>query len=137
MRLELPPRLMKLFCNRRFESERTIHVLEGIKTITKSELYKHLHAFKTEQILYMMAITTVKTVKKNLSFYYTHLRSIKTTVNGKDLLNLGLRQGPAFRETLDAVLSAKLNGRVKTRRDELAYVGEYITKMRKRGVTGY
>jgi tRNA nucleotidyltransferase (CCA-adding enzyme) len=131
-RLELPPRLLKLLCNSRFESERCLPVLKKSKKLPNSELYRLLHGFRTELILYMMAMAETKSIKKYLSFYYTQLRSIKTTVNGKDLLKLGLKQGPAIRKTLDVVLSAKLNGEVKTRREELAFAAETISKSRNR-----
>ena len=35
---------------------------------------------------------------------------------------MGLKPGPVFSETLQAVLEAKLNSRVKTREDELNFV---------------
>jgi tRNA nucleotidyltransferase (CCA-adding enzyme) len=43
-------------------------------------------------------------------------------ISGKDLLKLGLKPGPLFSQLLQAVLEARLNGRVKTREDELAFV---------------
>jgi tRNA nucleotidyltransferase (CCA-adding enzyme) len=37
-----------------------------------------------------------------------------------------VERGPRFRELLDAVLSAKLNGRVISREDEVAMVQELL-----------
>jgi tRNA nucleotidyltransferase (CCA-adding enzyme) len=39
---------------------------------------------------------------------------------------MGLAPGPVFSKTLQAVLEAKLNGRVKTREDELAFIRRKI-----------
>ena len=39
---------------------------------------------------------------------------------------MGLKPGPVFSETLQAVLEAKLNGRVKTREDELTFVNTRV-----------
>jgi tRNA nucleotidyltransferase (CCA-adding enzyme) len=39
---------------------------------------------------------------------------------------MGLEPGPIYREILEAVLEAKLNGRLKTRTDELSFVRNYV-----------
>jgi len=43
-------------------------------------------------------------------------------------LKIGLTPGPLFSKTLQAVLEAKLNGLVKTREDELAFVRKNVLK---------
>ena len=43
-------------------------------------------------------------------------------VSGDDLKNAGLRPGPRFRELLDAVRNAQLNGEVETREQALAWL---------------
>jgi tRNA nucleotidyltransferase (CCA-adding enzyme) len=39
---------------------------------------------------------------------------------------MGLKPGPIFRETLRAVLNAKLNGRLITKNDEIQFVRRYV-----------
>jgi tRNA nucleotidyltransferase (CCA-adding enzyme) len=39
---------------------------------------------------------------------------------------MGLKPGPVFREILQAVLDAKINGQLKTRSDEFAFVKDYV-----------
>jgi tRNA nucleotidyltransferase (CCA-adding enzyme) len=39
---------------------------------------------------------------------------------------MGLEPGPIYREILEAVLDAKLNGQIKTRNDELDFVKNYV-----------
>ena len=39
---------------------------------------------------------------------------------------MGIKPGPIYREILQAVLDAKLNGQLKTRNDELNFVKEYV-----------
>ena len=39
---------------------------------------------------------------------------------------MGLEPGPIYREILQAVLDAKLNGQLKTRDDELNFVKAYV-----------
>jgi tRNA nucleotidyltransferase (CCA-adding enzyme) len=75
----------------------------------------------------MMAATNHERIKKSISHYFTHLRNVKISVGGKDLENLGLNPGPIYREILEAVLDAKLDGNLKTRNDELAFINDYVS----------
>ena len=75
----------------------------------------------------MMAATKHERVKKYISHYFTHLRSVKVSVTGKDLQDLGLKPGPVYREVLDAVLHAKLNGQLKSKTDEIEFVNTYVS----------
>ena len=94
---------------------------------TDSDLYHLLKGFKTELILYMMAVTDMKPVKKAISRYYNHLRNIAPAVGGKDLIDMGLRPGPLFSKILDKLLDAKINKQVETRTDEIEFVKQIIT----------
>jgi tRNA nucleotidyltransferase (CCA-adding enzyme) len=40
---------------------------------------------------------------------------------------MGLPPGPIYREILQAVFDAKLNGQLKTRRDEMAFINNYVS----------
>ena len=74
----------------------------------------------------MMAATKQEKVKRSISNYFTRLRHIDTSIKGKDLKKMGHEPGPVYREILQAVLDAKLNGQVKTRSDELVFVKNYV-----------
>ncbi len=50
----------------------------------------------------------------------------KAMIKGKDLKKMGHEPGPVYREILQAVLDAKLNGQIKTRSDELVFVKNYV-----------
>ena len=121
MRFELPPRHHSLLCSDRFYAYKCLMGLERRLPARNSTLYKHLHGFKTELIMYMMAATRQDKVKKAISHYFTALRKESLSIQGKDLKEMGLKPGPTYREILDGVLAAKLDGRVKTRKDELAH----------------
>ena len=127
MRFELAPRLRNLFCKERFDAEGCLYWLERNFPVTNGTLYRRLSGFKTELILYMMAATRQENIKKAISTYFTQLRQMKISVSGKDLKNMGLTPGPSYREILDAVLHAKLNGMLKTRNDELVFVNDYVS----------
>ncbi|NNG00648.1 MAG: CBS domain-containing protein [Desulfobacteraceae bacterium] len=127
-RLELAPRHCKIVTDERLEAERCLADMEQMSTITNSQLYGFLAPFKIELLLYMMTITQLKRIKKAISFFYTQLRGVKLQVTGQDLMALGIKPGPIYRQSLNAVLGAKLDGKVKTRTEELAYMTKFLTK---------
>jgi tRNA nucleotidyltransferase (CCA-adding enzyme) len=126
MPIELAPRYRKIFCKDRFEADRCLAWMERNQPVNNSTLYQRLSVFKIELILYMMAATKQEKVKRSISNYFTRLRHIDTSIKGKDLKKMGHEPGPVYREILQAVLDAKLNGQVKTRSDELVFVKNYV-----------
>ncbi len=122
LQLELAPRYRTIICGERFKADECLLLLERNSQITNSFLYKQLSDFKTELILYMMALTKQERIKKAISHYFTKLRYINTSITGKDLMKMGIKPGPIYREILESVLEAKLNGKVKTRSKELLFV---------------
>jgi len=126
MRIKLAPRYKKIFCKERFEADRSMLWMERNLPTKNSTIYKRLAVFRIELILYMMAATKHERVKRTISNYFTRLRHIDASVKGKDLIKMGLEPGPIYREILQAVLDAKLNGQIKTRNDELDFVKDYV-----------
>jgi tRNA nucleotidyltransferase (CCA-adding enzyme) len=124
-RFELGPRNAKFFCRDRFEAAECLYWLERHLPVDNSTLYQKLSGFRTELILYMMAATQKQAVKKAISHFFTRLRRMTISLKGRDLKEMGLEPGPIYRDTLQATLDAKLNGQVKTRKDELEFARDY------------
>ncbi|MEJ5357525.1 MAG: CBS domain-containing protein [Desulfobacterales bacterium] len=121
-RFELPPRLERLFTEGRTACRRCLQELARRLPLENSAVYRLLRGFQTELVLFMMAAAGAERVKKAISLYFTQLRRVTTSVNGEDLKRLGVPPGPLYRRVLDQVLDARLNGRVETREEELAFV---------------
>jgi tRNA nucleotidyltransferase (CCA-adding enzyme) len=66
--------------------------------------------------------------------YQTEWRSVETDITGDDLKTMGLKPGPLFGQLLDALRSARLDGKVSTRQDEEAMLQKLLEIERKRGV---
>lgn len=128
MKFELAPRYREIFCKGRLDANNCLFWLERNMPLKNSILYKRLAGFKTELILYMMAATKYEKVKRAISYYFTQLQHIRPAVTGKDLKTMGLQAGPVYREVLQAVLDAKLNGQLNTPDDEFVFVKNYIDK---------
>jgi tRNA nucleotidyltransferase (CCA-adding enzyme) len=125
-RFELAPRYWKIFSGERFAAEKCVLELVRNLPIPNSKLYRKLSGFRTELILYMMAVTKQQAVKKAISHYFTNLRRVTVSLKGKDLQKMGVEPGPIYREILQATLEARLNGKLKTRKDELDFARNYV-----------
>ena len=125
-RFELAPDYCKIFCVERFEADQCIFWLEKNLPVPDSVLYRKLTGFKTELILYMMAAAKQQKVKKAISHYFNKLRRVETALKGRDLKKMRLKPGPIYRQVLQAVLDARLDGRLKTKNDEVEFARRYI-----------
>jgi tRNA nucleotidyltransferase (CCA-adding enzyme) len=63
-----------------------------------------------------------------ISLYLTHLRDVKVALTGDDLKAMGLPPGPRYKKILAELLDAKLDGLVKNREQETAFVRSAVNK---------
>lgn len=101
----------------------------GRKEMQRSEIYAMFGRLSVEVLLHLMARTSDDEMKKALSLYFTQLQNIHCLVTGNDLLEIGVPKGPKVGELLEAVMSARLNGLVLSREDEIQYVKEMYQRM--------
>ncbi|MCG8640646.1 MAG: CBS domain-containing protein [Desulfobacterales bacterium] len=125
IRLNVPLKERDLFLSRRYTAEKKLSMIETSDGYTKQEIYWVLINFKTEYILYMMALTGNEKIRKDISNFYTRHRDIRPVIKGKDLLEIGLKPGPVFTRILNQVVNAKLDDRLKTRKEELDFAVQY------------
>ncbi len=81
-----------------------------------------------EILLYIMAGHGNKRVKKALSNYITRLQFVEIEIDGHDLISAGLSPGPQFKEILNQIRDARLDGEVNNRQEELAMVDSLRVK---------
>jgi len=93
---------------------------------THYELYTLLDKYDTETLLFFMAKTHNDKTKRLVSLYFTKLKGTAILLHGKDLIEMGFQPGPVFKDMLEKLLEARLNGVVKTRGDEIAFVHEHF-----------
>lgn len=94
--------------------------------VENSEIYFLLRGLPVEVLLYHMAKSRSSEIKRCISLYFTKLHGVRTQISGEDLRELAVEPGPLYRELLDAVLSARLNGGVVSREDEIQLVRELL-----------
>jgi tRNA nucleotidyltransferase (CCA-adding enzyme) len=89
-------------------------------------LYTLLSQYDTDILLYAMAKANNEKIKRHISTFFTKLKGMKTLLKGRDLKAMGFEPGPLYREILDRLLAARLNGHIITKRDETAFVMEHF-----------
>ena len=95
----------------------------GGKTVLKpAEIYRLLSGLSDEVLLSLMAKSKGDSVKRQVSAFLTTYQHVKPILTGADLKAEGLKPGPRFKQVLDQVLDARLNGEVKTEAEELELV---------------
>ncbi|MBI5016866.1 MAG: CBS domain-containing protein [Deltaproteobacteria bacterium] len=87
-----------------------------------SRVYQILHPSPPETLLFLMAKTRDDEKRRLISRYYTRLAGVTAILQGRDLRVLGIPPGPAYRDLLNGLLRARLDGEVETRDDEVEWV---------------
>lgn len=92
-------------------------------TPANSKIYDILRGRSPEELLFLMAKTSDEEKRKLVSIYFTKLLGTQTTLKGRDLKQMGIPPGPLYGDLLSGLLGARLDGEIKTREDEAAWVG--------------
>jgi tRNA nucleotidyltransferase (CCA-adding enzyme) len=121
-RLQLTPRYRKVLITEKTKAEEFLKWMGPLQTFKNSDLHRKLRPFHTETLLYIMASATRESIKQAISNYITRLRSVTTLLDGKYLKEIGVKPGPIYREILESLLDARLNGEVSTLLDEVEFV---------------
>ena len=106
----------------RLEAERILKKLKSFETDTPSSIYYLLQPFPREVLLFAMAKTKKKIVKKKIFLFLSRLESVKTKVSGDDLKKIGYKPSPKFKEILEEVKKVKLDGLLTTKKEEMDYI---------------
>jgi tRNA nucleotidyltransferase (CCA-adding enzyme) len=83
-----------------------------------SVIYRLLHDYSAPAIQANALASESPVASQNLLLYLNKLRYVKPLLNGKDLKKMGVPSGPKIGETLNRLQIARLDGEVKTRKDE-------------------
>lgn len=86
-----------------------------------SQIYRLLHPYKTLQLI-LFAARSNKNIRRLVWQYMTRFSQVKPWLNGNDLKNLGFKPGPLYKQILDDVLAATLDGRISDRATAKEYV---------------
>jgi tRNA nucleotidyltransferase (CCA-adding enzyme) len=71
-----------------------------------------------------------KRVRDRVERYLTHLAAVKPALTGRDLTRFGFPPGPKYRRMLDRLLQERLEGRLNSREDEVAFLRRHFGRPR-------
>ena len=108
---------------------RIFRVLGGSHSLRPSEVYRLLTEVSDEALVLLLVkaasgqgvLRNSRTQRRVLRFM-TQLRGSQTTLRGNDLVQMGMEPGPQMKEVLTRLLDARLDGIVRTKAQERAFV---------------
>jgi tRNA nucleotidyltransferase (CCA-adding enzyme) len=122
VRFSLPGKYRNSFLQRRRMAIQVAHRLLSRPSPGRSEVFFLLNPLPADFLLYAMGRTEEEAVKKAISMYFTELKRVKVSLSGKDLKKMGFVPGPIYAEILQAVLRARLEGKISSRQEEIDLV---------------
>jgi len=102
--------------------------LAATRPMKMSEIAGVLRDITPEGFIFILAKAETEWVTERIKNYLARSRHNKLAVTGEDIKGLGYKPGPLFKEVLDALRDARLDGLVQTREDELRFAGEYLAQ---------
>jgi tRNA nucleotidyltransferase (CCA-adding enzyme) len=121
MRLSLAPKLRNEIIGMRQAAMDALNQLQRAKP-APSLVYNLLHGLKPEYQLFIMAKASRQWVKRAVNQYLTTLQKVRPELTGSDLKAMGFEPGPMFKQILDRLLAARLDGEVQDRSSEKSLI---------------
>ncbi|MCL5961122.1 MAG: CBS domain-containing protein [Chloroflexi bacterium] len=94
--------------------------------LTPSALYQLLRPFSLQSIATIYLAEDSELLRSRVDMYRHRLRFVRPRIDGTFLKELGVPAGPVYREVLEALHRAKLDGRVRRFGEEEAFVREQL-----------
>jgi tRNA nucleotidyltransferase (CCA-adding enzyme) len=91
----------------------------GQKTVRPSAIYHMLAPLSYEVIILLLAQSESTVATERIKGFLKESSGAKISVSGHDLGAWGLEPGPAYQKIFKAVLNAKLDGKLKSKEEEL------------------
>ncbi|MCI0439204.1 MAG: hypothetical protein L0177_08755 [Chloroflexi bacterium] len=96
--------------------------------LKNGQLYLMLHPYSEIAVGGCAIASDAPLVAERLELFLNELRFIRPSLDGNDIMALGVPQGPQVGALLRELLAAKLDGLVPTREDEEALIRRKITR---------
>ncbi len=88
-------------------------------------LVKTLKNYK-QPMLVLLAVKTSRQVRRRLWQYLTHWSHLSAPLNGNDLKVLGYQPGPQYREILESLFDATLDGIIQNREEAKQFLKQWF-----------
>lgn len=94
-----------------------------------SGIYRLLGGLSPKALQAVSLVTNSPIVQQRLAYYLSALRYVKSSLDGKALMKMGVPSGPHLGEMLRALRNARLDGKVRTKEEEEALVHRWLAEM--------
>lgn len=94
--------------------------------IKPSKIFACLNPLSYEVIILLKAKYANRNIQRYIEDFFEIYNGMYILISGDDLKRLGIRPGPYYQKIFAKVLKAKLEGKVRTRQEELALIGKLI-----------
>ncbi len=86
-----------------------------------SRIFSCLEGFSHEVLLMFMVHSGSQTARRRIMAYMTNYSDVRLSLRGDDLKKAGIKPGPHFRQIMRKTLLARLDGRLKSKEEELYF----------------
>ena len=90
----------------------------SFSSLSPSQLYDLLEGLSQEVVLIASLLTESALVRRRLEQFLNELANVRPTLNGQDLLEMGVAEGPQVGQILRRLQEARLDGKVTTAEGE-------------------
>jgi tRNA nucleotidyltransferase (CCA-adding enzyme) len=91
-----------------------------------SEIFKLLKKYDLISLI-LIGTGTTHLIRRKIWRYLTILQHVEAPLNGNDLKKLGYKPSPQFKQILDSLLFAKLDGKIRDFQSAKKYLTEHYT----------
>jgi len=99
-----------------------------IKNVKPAQIFKILEPLSYEIVVMIKARHKSKALEKHINDFFRVYNGMRLCLTGDDLKSLGSAPGPHYKKLFTKVLYAKLNGELKSRSEELAYLRKLLKR---------
>lgn len=96
--------------------------------LAKSSLYRLLAPYRTQALFLLWLTSDSKAIRNRLELYHRELACVEPILGGDDLREMGISLGPIYRKILESLRDARLDGKINTRQQEIAFLKKFIAQ---------
>ncbi len=124
--MSIDGKLFKLLVKDKPEGVQAIDRISRMEESINSEIYRLLRPIPLEVLLYLIAKAESMKVRKAITRYISELSEVEIFLDGSDLKKMGIPEAPVYGKILKSLLSKKLDGKIKTKEEEMAAVQDIL-----------
>jgi len=99
------------------------------QNLRPSQIYIVLKPLSYEALLLLKMKLKTKIAKKRINDFLKFYNKIRLSINGHDLNALGVKLDETFKNILDRVFYAKLDGEIRSKQEEINYAEELVRNL--------